>query len=717
MRRFLVLAAAFLSACGSDSNDTPAAVADTSPPEITLLGDNPQTVEAASAYTELGAAATDDIDGDLTDEILIDAGDVDTGVPGEYAVVYSVRDAAGNVATAIRTVTVEDTAPPVITLVGDDPQMIITGNAYTEIGATASDALDGDLTGSIVIDSSGVDTGMAGDYLVTYDVTDAAGNAAATVTRTVRVENPLPPPAPSVSVGRSIPKLVFSWTESDGAAYYRLLENADGHSGFSQAVGDIPAGQLTVSRDTAVHLFDWTDARYIVEACNAGGCSGSDIVTVTDAMLDTIGYFKASNTDPGDQFGSSIALSGDGRTPAVGAFSEDSDATGIGGDQGNAAVDAWASGAVYVFRYAGGDWHQQAYVKASNAGRFDAFGRAVALSFDGNTLAVGADAEASGATGVKPGAADQADNSLPGSGAVYVFRSDGSDWTQQAYIKASNADSDDYFGSAVALSEDGNTLAVGATGEDGGIPGINGNPADNSASSAGAVYLFRFDGGSWRQQACIKASNAGLGDQFGVSLALSADGNSLAAGARFEASQATGINGDENDDVALRNFGAAYLFRFDGTDWYQQAYIKSSNTGEGDLFGNVALGADGNLLAVGAPEEDSMSAGVDGDPYDDHPVGNSGAVYVFRFDGADWLQRAYVKAPNTGNGARTPECESSPRPELCKQPGDHFGSSVALSADGMTPAVGAVNEGSGATGIGGGQSDNAAPLAGAAYIY
>ncbi len=768
MRRYLapVLAAIVLSACGGGSNDTPDVASDTSAPTITLLGDNPQTVEAATAYTELGATATDDIDGDLSDEILVDADGVDTGVPGDYQVIYSVRDTAGNVATATRAVTVVDTTPPVITLVGDDPQVIITGDAYTDFGATATDSLDGDLTAAIVTDSSGVDTGMAGDYLVTYDVTDAAGNAAATVTRTVRVEDPLPPPAPSVSVEGSIRKLVFSWTETDGAAYYRLLENADGHSGFSQAGDDIPADRLTVSRNIAVHLLDWLEARYIVEACNAGGCSGSDVVTVTDAMLDTIGYFKASNTDPGDQFGSSIALSGDGRTLAVGTFSE---------------------GAVYVFRYDETDWYQQARVEASNAGRNDSFGRAVALSFDGSTLAVGATNDDSGATGVNAGGQDHADNSLSRSGAVYVFRSDGSDWTQQAFVKASNPDRDDFFGSAVALSEDGNTLAVGATGEDSGIPGINGNPADNSASSAGAVYLFRFDGGSWRQQAYIKASNAGLGDQFGVSLALSADGNSLAAGARFEASRATGINGDENDDVALRNFGAAYLFRFDGTDWYQQAYIKasntgmsdrfgssvavsadgdtlavgaleedslaagingdqdddvfgadsgavyvfrfdendwyqqayikSSNTGEGDLFGNVALDADGNLLAVGAPGEDSMSAGIDGDAFDEHPVGNSGAVYVFRFDGANWLQHAYVKAPNTGSGARTPECESSPRPELCEQPGDQFGSAVALSADGMTLAVGAINEGSSATGIGGDRSDDAAPLAGAAYIY
>lgn len=128
-------------------------------------------------------------------------------------------------------------------------------------------------------------------------------------------------------------------------------------------------------------------------------------------------YLKASNTDLLDEFGASIALSGD--TLVIGAISEGSAATGVNGDQGD--NNAIRSGAVYVFTRTGGVWRQEAYLKASNTDAGDLFGVSVALS--GDTLAVGAMLEGSAATGVDR---DQADNSAIGSGAVYVFTHRGS---------------------------------------------------------------------------------------------------------------------------------------------------------------------------------------------------------------------------------------------------------------------------------------------------
>ncbi len=84
----------------------------------------------------------------------------------------------------------QDTTPPVVALLGNNPQVITTGTAYTELGATAIDDFDGDISGSVVIDSSAVDTSMAGSYSVTYDVSDSSGNMADTVIRTVTVEDP-----------------------------------------------------------------------------------------------------------------------------------------------------------------------------------------------------------------------------------------------------------------------------------------------------------------------------------------------------------------------------------------------------------------------------------------------------------------------------------------------------------------------------------------------
>ena len=265
-------------------------------------------------------------------------------------------------------------------------------------------------------------------------------------------QKPVQPRVPGqtqVLVEGDIKQLVFSWGAVDDADYYRLMENPDGHSGFTQIGDNILAGTLTASRDIAAHLFDWVEAQYIVEACNVTGCTDSNVVTVTDVMLDTIGYFKASNTDAGDYFGDAVTLSADGNTLAVGAYDEDSAATGIDGDQ--ADNSAGAAGAVYLFRYDGSAWQQKAYIKASNTDAGDNFGGSVALGADGNTLAVGAPWEASGTTGID---GNQDDNSAEGSGAVYLFRHDGSSWQQQTYIKASNTDDEDVFGNVVALSAD-----------------------------------------------------------------------------------------------------------------------------------------------------------------------------------------------------------------------------------------------------------------------
>ena len=146
------------------------------------------------------------------------------------------------------------------------------------------------------------------------------------------------------------------------------------------------------------------------------------------------------------------------------------------------------------------------------------------------------------------------------------------------YIKAGNTGAYDNFGYSVALSSDGTTLAVGASGEASAATGINVGQSDNTASNAGAVYVFTRSGTAWSQQAYIKASNTGGGDRFGGSVALSSDGSTLAVGAYGETSAATGINGDQSDNTAS-NAGAVYVFTRSGTAWGQQAYIKASNTG------------------------------------------------------------------------------------------------------------------------------------------
>ncbi len=163
-------------------------VADTGAPSITLLGDNPLAQELGSPYTDPGATASDAIDGDLTASIVVGGDVVDPNTTGTYNVTYDVVDSASNPApTQTRVVNVSDTTPPVITLTGAANILHDLGSTYTDAGATASDNTDGDITAGIVVGGDTVDINTAGIYTITYNVNDAAGNAAAPVTRVVDV--------------------------------------------------------------------------------------------------------------------------------------------------------------------------------------------------------------------------------------------------------------------------------------------------------------------------------------------------------------------------------------------------------------------------------------------------------------------------------------------------------------------------------------------------
>jgi hypothetical protein len=491
-------------------------------------------------------------------------------------------------------------------------------------------------------------------------------------------------------------------------------------------------------------------------ACSGGGeGSGGTLDTPSPgstqppqqiaAQLVQAGYLKASNTNAEDLFGLSVALSGD--TLVVGAPYEASSATGVNGDQTDNS--AQVSGAAYVFTRTAGGWAQQAYLKASNSGAGGLFGYSVALA--GDTLAVGAPFEASNATGVN---GNQADNSAPHAGAVYVFTRTGNVWTQQAYLKASNTEAGDEFGVAVALVDEtlavgawredsgatsvngnqadnsypeggavyvftraaevwtqqaylkpslyqgwfgrslalaGDTLAVGAPLEGGAATGVNGNDANNTALHAGAVYVFTRAAGAWSQQAYVKASNTDAGDRFGEGLSL--DGDTLVVGARFEASAATGVNGDQTDNSAP-NSGAAYVFTRSAGVWAQQAYLKASNAGANHNFGG-RVAVLGDLLAVSSWTENSDGTGINGEQRNSNaPL--SGAVYLFTRSSGLWTQKAYLKASNSNADYE-------------------FGVSLALTGDNL--AVGAYREDSNATGINGNQADNSAPNSGAVYFF
>lgn len=503
------------------------------------------------------------------------------------------------------------------------------------------------------------------------------------------------PAAPELWVNYSpVKHFDFEWRAVARTEYYRLWESAFPGDSFAQ-VGEEIVGEA-ISLEVPLHLR--FEASYVLQACNAVGCTDSAVVDVMGSLAEAVGYFKASNVTPGDVFGFPVALSSDGNTLAVGAHQEDSNTTGINGNQSDeSATDA---GAVYVYLQDElGQWSQQAYIKASNAQSGDQFGWSVSLSNDGNTLVVGAVGEDSADSTIN---GDQYNDEALDAGAAYVFiRNAMGQWSQQAYLKASNADYADRFGYSVALNSNGDTLAVGADHESSGAVLIGGDETDNSATYAGAVYLFTRDAmGQWSQQEYVKASNAGTGDWFGYSIALSGDGDTLAVGALFEDSMAAGTNGSQGDDDDGLNSGAAYVFVRNALDqWSQQAYLKASNTGADDRFGiSVALSGDGNILAVGSHWEDSNANGVGGNETDDSAT-HAGAVYLFERNATgQWSQGAYVKASNSNSN-------------------DVFGGVVALAGEGNILAVAARQESSGANGIDGDQTDDSVVEAGAVYVF
>ncbi len=447
--------------------------------------------------------------------------------------------------------------------------------------------------------------------------------------------------------------------------------------------GDEFGRMVAVDGDTAV-VGAWAEDSNATgvggnEADNSAADAGAVYVFVRSGTTwSQQAYLKASNTDAGDAFGWSVDVSGD--TVVVGAHLEDSSATGVGGNQSdNSATD---SGAAYVFTRSGTTWSQQAYLKASNTQTDDEFGYAVSVSND--TVVVGARGEDSSATGIN----GSQGNGASFAGAAYVFTRSGTTWSQQAYVKASNTDPGDIFGTAISI--DGDTMAIGAQQEKSSATGVGGDESDNSAPLAGATYVFTRSGTTWSQQAYVKASNTDANDKFGFSVGL--DDDTLVVGAIFEESSATGVGGNESDNSFIAA-GAAYVFTRSGTTWSQQAYLKASNTDIGDRFG-LSAAVDGDTVVVSANTEDGGATGVGGED-NDNTSGDSGAVYAFVRLGTTWAQQAYVKASNTGQG-------------------DWFGYSVSMSGD--TLLVGAIREDSNATGVNGDETDNSAGNSGAAYV-
>ncbi|GGX74813.1 FG-GAP repeat protein [Saccharospirillum salsuginis] len=527
-------------------------------------------------------------------------------------------------------------------------------------------------------------------------------------------------PKPDLSIApEPVKKLHIEWNKVPGVEEYRLFENKDSQSGFEQIAsfdGDVSSYHIDLA------VLNRLDAQYMLEACAAGECASSQTVLIDENVIQAVGYFKASNTGQSDNFGNSIAISGDGSTMAVGARMEQSSAQGINGDQSDNTLTG--AGAVYIYTKISDQWVQQAYIKPSNTHGSQYFGDSVGLNETGDLLVVGAPGDSSAATGID---GDQASRSAPNSGAVFVYSQNSGAWHQESYIKASNSRSGALFGNAVSLSRSGDIVAVGSKGENSGDPD---NPEDTSSPGSGAVYKFqRGVGGQWQQTDYVNKAKYIYGSSdnaaFGASLDCDEHCNELVVAAPgldkvyYITSRktvdldlrATGIASvafDNDGDILV---GSSSFNRVDRYEWglhgsqfgtaHRQKLTPKYPVENASFGSSLAVSTDGLTLVVGAPGERMDASGINDIPID-NGMSKSGAVYVYErqrishdFEEADVI---YIKP-------------------LFNDSSNFFGTSVAVSNDGEVLGISASGEAGNSLGIGGDQEDNSMPYSGSVFMY
>ncbi|WP_460220494.1 immunoglobulin-like domain-containing protein [Psychroserpens sp. MEBiC05023] len=303
---------------------------DVVPPVITLNGSPTINLNVGEAYNELGATATDDVDGDISTNIVIGGDVVNTNIAGVYVVTYNVSDAAGNAAqTATRTVTVlEDTIAPVIALTGATTLDLNVGETYTELGATATDDVDGDISANIVIGGDVVNTNSGGVYIVTYNVNDAAGNAAQEVIRTVNVIPDTTAPVITL-IGASTVDI------SVGSVYTELGATATDNIGGDISTNIVIGGDIvdTNSGGTYIVTYNVSDiagnaAQEVIRTINVIPDTTAPIITLNGASTinlnigDVYNELGATATDNIDgDISANIVIGGDVvNTNAIGAY-------------------------------------------------------------------------------------------------------------------------------------------------------------------------------------------------------------------------------------------------------------------------------------------------------------------------------------------------------------------------------------------------------------
>ncbi|MCP4545787.1 MAG: DUF11 domain-containing protein [bacterium] len=415
------------------------------------------------------------------------------------------------------------------------------------------------------------------------------------LTWVVNVINNGPDDAPDVTLTNTLPPSVtFVSTSQPGVC-------SESGGTVTCNLGTIPSGDRffpiaitaqTLSFGTTTNTVQVTTPQADPNPVNNSAAESTTVLNAAGALERKL---TASDAAGGDRFGNSVGISGD--TIVVGASRDD--------DAG-----AW-SGSAYVFVRSSTTWTEQQKLTASDAAAGDEFGHSVRIS--GDTIVIGALYD---------------DDVGSDSGSAYVFVRNGTTWTEQQKLTASDAAADDRFGNSVGIS--GDTVVVGAYLD------------DDAGIDSGSAYVFVRSGTTWTEQQKLTASDAAADDLFGESVGISGD---------------TIVLGAPHDDDAGSISGSTYVFVRSGTTWTEQQKLTASDAAADDLFGQ-SVGISGDTVVVGADRDDD--AGSD-----------SGSAYVFVRSGPTWTEQQKLTASDAAAD-------------------DRFGSLVGISGD--TVVVGAYLE-------------------------
>lgn len=293
----------------------------------------------------------------------------------------------------------------------------------------------------------------------------------------------------------------------------------------------------------------------------------------------------ASDGDADDRFGYSVSIFGD--YILIGVSEDD---------------NGYSSGSAYIFYYDGSSWSEQQKLTASDGDIEDRFGNSVSIS--GDNILIGAKLD---------------DDNGTSSGSTYIFLYDGLSWVEQQKLIASDGIDGDYFGCSVSIS--GDYALIGAWGN------------DNNGSYSGSAYIYHYDGTSWSEQQKLTASDGDAVDMFGHSVSISGDYALIGA-----------FGNDDNGSSS----GSAYIYHYDGLSWGEQQKLTASDGAENDWFG-WSVSISGDCALIGARNDDDNGS-------------SSGSAYIYYYDETSWEEHQKLTA---SDGAGW----------------DNFGISVSISED------------------------------------